>query len=78
MMIRSYDGQHGFYAGIDLHARSLHLCVLDTHGHIVKDVNSAASPDTFLAAEPLARNHPAGANGQGILTPKSCLVQPGG
>jgi hypothetical protein len=30
-MMRFYDGQHGFYAGVDLHARNLHLCILDTH-----------------------------------------------
>jgi transposase len=50
MMIRSYDGQHGFYAGIDLHARRLHLGVLDATGKVVKDVNVAATPEAFLAA----------------------------
>jgi transposase len=49
-MMRFYDGQHGFYAGIDLHARRLHLCILDSNGKVVKDVNIAATPDTFLAA----------------------------
>jgi transposase len=49
-MMRFYDGQHGFYAGIDLHARRLHLCILDTAGKVVKDVNIAATPDAFLAA----------------------------
>src|SRR5262249_23671056 len=49
-MMRFYDGQHGFYAGIDLHARRLHLCVLDAKGQVVKDVNIAATPDAFLAA----------------------------
>jgi transposase len=49
-MMRFYDGQHGFYAGIDLHARRLHLCVLDANGKVVKDVNVAANPGAFLAA----------------------------
>jgi transposase len=49
-MMRFYDGQHGFYAGIDLHARRLHLCVLDAKGQVVRDVNIAATPDAFLAA----------------------------
>ncbi len=49
-MMRFYDGQHGFYAGIDRHARRLHLCVLDANGKVVKDVNIAATPDAFLAA----------------------------
>jgi transposase len=49
-MMRFYDGQHGFYAGIDLHARRLHVCVLDASGKVVKDVNIAATPETFLSA----------------------------
>ena len=49
-MMRFYDRQHGFYAGIDLHARRLHLCVLDANGTVAKDVNIAATPDAFLAA----------------------------
>lgn len=27
--MRFYATQHRFYAGIDLHARTMHLCVLD-------------------------------------------------
>jgi transposase len=50
MMIRYYDQQHGFYAGVDLHARRLHLCVLDTQGKVVKDVNIPATPEAFLQA----------------------------
>src|SRR5262249_50555477 len=34
----------------DLHARRLHLCVLDSKGSVVKDANIAATPDAFLAA----------------------------
>lgn len=30
--MRFYNQQHGFYAGIDLHARTLYLCVLDSAG----------------------------------------------
>src|SRR5215471_12141017 len=50
MMIRYYDGRHGFYAGVDLHARTLHLCVLDAKGQVVQDVNVPANPDAFLRA----------------------------
>jgi hypothetical protein len=49
-VMRFYDGQHGFYAGIDPHARRLHLCVLDAKGKVVRDVSIAAAPDSFLAA----------------------------
>jgi len=31
--MRFYTSQHQFYAGIDLHARSMHMCVLDAGGH---------------------------------------------
>src|SRR5262245_36589605 len=55
-VMRFYDGQHGFYAGIDLHARKLHLCVLDAKGKVVRDVNVAAAPDAFLAAIAPFRN----------------------
>ena len=27
--MRFYNQQHQFYAGIDLHARTLHVCILD-------------------------------------------------
>src|SRR5262249_15234716 len=43
-MMRFYDQQHGFYAGVDLHARRLHLCVLDSKGSVVKDATPAAPP----------------------------------
>ena len=49
-MMRFYDQQYGFYAGIDLHARRLHLCVLDAVGKVVKEVNIAATPEASLAA----------------------------
>jgi hypothetical protein len=40
-MMRFYDGQHGFYAGIDLHARRPHLGVEDANG-TVKRYHSGA------------------------------------
>src|SRR4051812_41243458 len=49
-MMRFYDRQHRFYAGIDLHARTMHLCVLDSSGTVVCDVNLPCRPDAFLAA----------------------------
>jgi transposase len=48
--MRFYQEQHRFYAGIDLHARSLHLCVLDHAGAVALDRNVPARPDAFLAA----------------------------
>jgi transposase len=49
-MMRFYNQQHRFYAGIDLHARTLYLCVLDQAGAIVRHVNLKADPRAFLEA----------------------------
>jgi len=48
--MRFYDQPHRFYCGIDLHARSLHLCVLDQDGAVVLDKDIAARPETFRKA----------------------------
>src|SRR5262245_15512160 len=42
--------QHRFYCGIDLHARSMHRCVLDPAGQVVCDRNIATRPEAFLKA----------------------------
>src|SRR6266849_4976836 len=39
-----------FYAGVDLHARSLYLVVLDTDGHARFSRNLPAQPEPFLRA----------------------------
>src|SRR5262245_41734445 len=48
--MRFYPGQHRFYCGIDLHARSMYLCILDQAGAIVYHQNLAAEPAPFLKA----------------------------
>jgi transposase len=35
--MRFYNTQHRFYCGIDLHARTMHVCVLDSAGAVVLD-----------------------------------------
>src|SRR5262249_45760536 len=50
MTMRVYTQSHRFYCGIDLHARSLHLCILDKDGAVVLDKNIVARPETFLKA----------------------------
>jgi transposase len=49
-MMRFYTQQHGFYAGIDLHARTLHLCVLDQQGKVLLDKNLPAKPESLFQA----------------------------
>src|SRR3954451_25151384 len=48
--MRFYTQPHRFYAGIDLHARTLHLCVLAHDGDVVFDKNLPARPDVLLHA----------------------------
>ena len=48
--MRFYNQQHQFYCGVDLHARSMYLCILDAKGAIVLHQNMAAKPEAFLEA----------------------------
>jgi transposase len=48
--MRFYTQQHRFYCGVDLHARTMYLCILDGAGQVVYDKNLAADPDAFLQA----------------------------
>jgi transposase len=48
-MMRVYTQQHRFYAGLDLHARTMHLCVLDAGGNVVLDRNLPTGPEPFLS-----------------------------
>jgi transposase len=48
--MRFYACEHRFYCGVDLHARTLAVCVLDAHGGIAFGGQLAARPDDFLQA----------------------------
>jgi hypothetical protein len=48
--MRFYEGQHRFYCGIDLHARSMYVCVVDHAGDVVFDRSLATRPDALLGA----------------------------
>ena len=48
--MRFYNQQHRFYCGVDLHARTLSLCVLDSAGQTALARTLAAGPDDFLQA----------------------------
>jgi hypothetical protein len=45
MTMRSYNQQHQYYCGIDLHARSMYLHVLDQHGQTRFGRDLPAGPD---------------------------------
>jgi transposase len=50
--MRFYQQQHEFYCGVDLHARSMHVCIVDAQGQTKVHKNIDATPDRFL---PLVR-----------------------
>lgn len=48
--MRCYTGQHRFYAGVDLHARTMYTHVLDHRGQTVFERDLPTDPDVFLDA----------------------------
>lgn len=48
--MRFYTQQHQFYCGIDLHARSMYVCILNQDGEILLHRNMKTSPETFRKA----------------------------
>jgi transposase len=46
--MRFYTKQHPFYCGIDLHARTMYVCILTQDGEIRVHQNFTANPETFL------------------------------
>jgi len=48
--MRFYTGQHRFHCGVDLHAHTMYVCVLDATGEIVLERNLATTPEAFLEA----------------------------
>jgi transposase len=48
--MRLYNQPHAFYAGVDLHARTMYTHVLDDGGHTVFERDLPACPEAFLNA----------------------------
>jgi transposase len=48
--MRFYNTQHPWYCGLDLHARSMYVCILSQDGEIMLHRNMTARPETFLKA----------------------------
>jgi transposase len=49
-MMRFYNQQHRFYCGVDLHAKTLAVHILDAEGQTVLEKTLAACPQAFLKA----------------------------
>ena len=48
--MRFYTKPHQWYCGIDLHARTMYVCILSQDGEIVLHRNIKTTPETFLKA----------------------------
>jgi transposase len=48
--VRFYNGPHRHWCGIDLHAKTMYVCILDRDGQVLVHRNVPSSPDAFLEA----------------------------
>src|SRR3970040_1544061 len=46
--MRFYTRQHRHYCGVDLHARSMYVCVLDQEGNVLVSKTIPSAPEPFL------------------------------
>ena len=46
--MKFYTKQHAYYCGIDLHAKTMYACVLNSNGKIVAQMNLKSTPTSFL------------------------------
>ena len=46
--MKFYTKSHRYYCGIDLHARNLYVCILDSEGVICVHKNIKATPEPLL------------------------------
>ena len=55
--MRFYTRQHKWYCGIDLHARTMYVCILNQDGEIVVHRNMPTSPEALLRTIAPYREH---------------------
>ena len=46
--MRFYKNQHQYYCGIDLHAKTMYVCIIDKDGKVLVHRNIASNPGAFL------------------------------
>ena len=63
--MRFSTNQHPFYCGIDLHARSMYVCIVRHDGDILLHRNMTAAPEPFLKAIAPSRD--------GLVVAVACL-----
>jgi transposase len=55
--MRFYSKPHRYYCGVDLHARTMYVCILDQGGEILLHRTMKTSPDALLKAIAPYRDH---------------------
>lgn len=61
--MRFYTQPHPFYCGIDLHARTMYVCMVNRDGEVLLHRNMKAAPEPFLQAiAPIARTSSSASN----------------
>ena len=48
--MRFYKQKHQFYCGVDLHAKTMHVCLVNQAGETLVHRNLKTEPELFLAA----------------------------
>ena len=48
--MRFYTENHKHYCGIDLHAKTMYICILDSEGNVLLHRNTPCDPEKFLRA----------------------------
>ena len=48
--MRFYTKQHKYYCGIDLHAKTMYLCIIDSQGTVLLHRNIKTDREIFLKA----------------------------
>ncbi len=51
--MRFYNHQHQYYCGIDLHVKTMYVCILDATGQVLVHRNVPSTPEAFLGSSPL-------------------------
>ena len=46
--MRFYNRQHRHYSGIDLHVKTMYVCILDAAGQVLVHRNVPSTPEAFL------------------------------
>ena len=46
--MRFYNRQHRHYCGIDLHVKTMSVCILDATGQVLVHQNAKSTSDAFL------------------------------